>query len=70
MTTYTQNTKSISVTFGEMKVEADNVTKDTVCTVTAPKIVCNNEADAQYIKDKVNSFVNDLVKSLLNGERL
>lgn len=70
MTTFTQGDKSVSVSYGEMHTEVDTSIKDVKYIVTAPKIECNDELDAQYIKDRVNSFVNNLVKSLLNGERI
>ena len=70
MTTFTQNTKNISVSYGEIHTEVDNSIKDVKYIVTAPKIECDDELDAQYIKVRVNGFINDLVKSILNGERV
>ena len=67
MTTFTQREKNIAVSFGEVHTEVDNSIKDVKYTVTAPKIICNKESDAQYIKDKVNSFVNDLVKDVIKN---
>lgn len=65
MTTYTQGAKSISVTFGEIVMEKNIKAKDVVYTVTAPKIVCDNEEDATYIKNEVNTFINTLVKNII-----
>lgn len=65
MTTFTQKEKNIAVSFGEVHTEIDNSIKDAKYIVTAPKIICDKESDAQYIKDKVNSFVNNLIKDMI-----
>lgn len=68
MTILENNNKRISITFGETVIEKDDASKDVVYAVTAPKVVCNNEEDATYIKNEVNTFINTLVRNLINKE--
>lgn len=68
MITISNGNKTIKISFGNTVRKLEICTRELVYTVTLPEVTCNNEADAKYIQEKTNQFVNTLIKELLENK--
>ena len=69
MLIYNRGDKYIRITIPEM--ECDNFSNDTntiLYIIKSPEVVCNNKEDAEYIREKINSFTISLVRERLDGK--
>ena len=54
MLIYNRGDKSIRITIPEM--ECDSSSNTILYIIKSPEVVCNNKEDAEYIREKINSF--------------
>lgn len=66
MTTLSKGNKTISISFGEGISKKEIVEKNIIYTVSLPEVTCNKQADAEFIQQEVNAYVNDLIKNMLD----
>lgn len=70
MTTLTKGNKSIQINIGNITCEPTDTNNHSISyIVQAPKVICNNKKDAEYIQQKVNDFTMSLCRKLLEPER-
>lgn len=66
MTTLTKGDKSIQISIENITCEPTDTDNHSISyIVQAPKIICNNKKDAEYIQQKVNDFTMNLCRELL-----
>lgn len=66
MTTLSKGNKSIQISIENIICEPTNTDNHNISyIVQAPKIICNNKQDADYIHKKVNDYTMKLCKELL-----
>ncbi len=66
MTTLSKGDKSIQISMENIICEPTNTDNHSILyIIQAPKIICNDKKDAEYIQQKVNDFSMKLCKELL-----
>ena len=66
MTTLSKGDKSIQISMENIIYEPTNTDNHSILyIIQAPKIICNDKKDAEYIQQKVNDFSMKLCKELL-----
>lgn len=66
MTTLSKGDKSIQIKIENITYEPTDTDNHSISyIVQAPKIICNDKKDAEYIQQKVNDFSMKLCKKLL-----
>lgn len=66
MTTLSKGNKSIQISIENIACKSTDTDNNSISyIVQAPKIICNNKNDAEYIHQKVNDFTMNLCKELL-----
>ena len=69
MLIYNRGDKSIRITIPEMECDSfSNDTNAVLYMIKSPEVVCNNKEDAEYIREKINSFAISLVRERLDGK--
>lgn len=66
MTTISKGDKSIQISIENIACESTDEDNHSISyIIQAPKIICNDKKDAEYIHQKINDFTMNLCKELL-----
>ena len=66
MTTISKGDKSIQISIENIACESTDEDNHSISyIIQAPKFICNNKKDAEYIHQKINDFTMNLCKELL-----
>ena len=66
MTTISKGDKSIQISIENIACESTDEDSHSISyIIQAPKIICNDKKDAEYIHQKINDFTMNLCKELL-----
>lgn len=55
--------KKIEYTLNDVIRECE----ENVCIVEMPLLICNNKKDAEYMQNKINTFIVELSRTVLNN---